>query len=371
MNILLLSVHFAPNVGGVETHLLDLIKALGKRNINVFVLTYRPLVSKNRWKIYEREKKIVIFRLPWIPGLFYKLSGRPILQFLYLVPGLFFSLPFVLLFKGVNTIHAHGLISGFVAVFWGKIFRKRVVISTHSLYEFPKGGLYRRFSIWVFQNADHVSTLSRQALREVRNLGVKKRNSSNFTYWINLKTFRPIKNAKSEVGWRNKFIVLFVGRLVSEKGIPELLEAVTKWNKNITLAIIGSGPYEKQIKKLETEINNLQFFGKKNQDKLPKYYSAADLVIVPSTHEEGFGRVIIESLACSTPVVGSNRGAIPEAMNETVGELIDVNPKNIIEIVETYYVDPRRLQKLSNNTKNFVRKYYSENNVGKIVKTYQ
>jgi glycosyltransferase involved in cell wall biosynthesis len=51
------------------------------------------------------------------------------------------------------------------------------------------------------------------------------------------------------------------------------------------------------------------------------YYRVADVTLVPSQYPEGFGRVIAESLACGTPVIASNIGGIPDAMDESVGIL--------------------------------------------------
>src|SRR5258708_970896 len=105
MRVLQLSVHFSPNVGGVETHLTDLVHGLARRNIDVFVLTYQPLMTNASWKVFEKEIKISILRLPWIPGFFYKFVKSPIVEFLYLTPGLFFTLPVVLLFYKTDVIH--------------------------------------------------------------------------------------------------------------------------------------------------------------------------------------------------------------------------------------------------------------------------
>src|SRR5579859_4644230 len=93
MNILQLTAHFSPNVGGVETHLTDLVHVLTKRNNTVFVLTYRPLVTKASWKMYEKRKRLEIFRFPWFAGYFYALVDNPIVEFLYLVPGLLVATP--------------------------------------------------------------------------------------------------------------------------------------------------------------------------------------------------------------------------------------------------------------------------------------
>lgn len=370
MKILQISAHYYPNVGGVETHLVDLVKALAKRGRDIFVLTYRPLTTNVDWKVFEHNNKKVILRIPYFPGLFYGLVTNPILEFLYLFPGLFFVTPFVFLFFKPNVIHAHGLVAGVVGVFWGKIFRKRVVISMHSIYHFPRHGLYSSFVRLVLNRTDCVMCLSKQSAKEVENLGILKKKIKIFTYWVDLKKFIQDTKAKEKLGWKGKFIVFFVGRLIPEKGIVKLLDAAKIWNKKITLVIVGDGPSESYIKNQENKIKNLIFLGKIDNDQLPVYYSAADLLIVPSVHEEGFGRVILESLACGTPIIASKRGSIPEAMDETVGKLIDITPNNIKEIVEVFYNNPNQLKKLSRNTRRFAVKRYAEKNVEQIIKHY-
>lgn len=366
MKILQLTVHYAPNVGGVETHLTDLVNALIKQSHNVFVLTYRPLVAQTHFLTLEQSKNLTIFRIPWVAGLFYKMRGH--MQFLYTVPGIFFITPFVILLYNPDVIHAQGIVAGFVGVFWGKTFNKRVVVSTHSLYGFPKSGFYKNFVTGIFKRADKVLTLSKQSAKEVESLGIDRKKVSVFTYWVDLAKFKP-QNRKSKD--ENKFVVFFVGRLVPEKGLSELLAAANMWNKNIQLVIAGSGPMENEVKKAEKKFNNVKFLGKVDQSELPDYYNASDLVIVPSTHDEGFGRVILEALACGTPVIGSNRGAIPEAMDETVGALIDISPENIRKAVESYYKNPKELEKKSKNSRAFAEKKYKEENVAVIISAYK
>lgn len=390
MKILQLTAHFAPNVGGVETHLGDLVGALVRKGSEVFVLTYRPLTTKTRWKMFEAGKGYQVLRIPWLPGFFYKLVGLPLLEFLYLLPGLFIAAPYAILLNNPDVIHAHGLVAGFVGGFWGKAFGKRVIISTHSIYHFPSGpgalragGLYANFARGIFKRADKVLTLSRQSAKEIESLGIDEKKIGVFTYWIDLEKFRSKvkgKRSKVKVGWEGKFVVLFVGRLVEEKGVNELLKAAKIWNKKITLAIAGSGPLKSTINHptpsrlrgtgQPSTIDNLVFLGTIDNDKLPEYYNAADLVIVPSMHEEGFGRVILEGLACGTPVIGANRGAIPEAMDETVGKLIEVTPENIKKAVEYFYNNPDKLEKLSKKARKFAEKRYSERNVKTIINAY-
>lgn len=370
MKILQLTAHFTPNVGGVETHLSDLITYLSKKNWEVFVLTYNPLTTKARWKMYETTKNISILRIPWLSGLFFRLIPYPMLEFLYLLPGLFIVTPFVILLNKPAIIHAHGLVAGAVSVFWGKVFRIRVIISLHSVYTFPKAGLYRKFVKLVFSNSNHLLGLSRQSVSEIKSLGVPDNKVTNFTYWINMEKFKKIPDAKLKLNWTNKFVILFVGRLIPQKGIKELLEASGIWNKKITLAIAGVGPLEDEIKKYVLKNKQILFLKGIDNSMLPIYYSASDLLIVPSVSEEGFGRVIIESLACELPVIGANRGAISEALDKTVGKIIDITPENIAKTVDYFFKNPMELKSFSKNARQFAIERYSEKNAQIITKLY-
>src|SRR3989344_15380 len=364
MKVLQISPHFSPNLGGVETHLDDLVFTLNKKGYEVFVLTYRPLQTKSSWKIFEDKKGVKILRIPWVSGLFYRLINRPVLEFLYLFPGIFLVTPFAILFRRPDVIHSHGLVAGVVAVFWGKIFKTRTVISTHNIYNFPPLGVHRELANWVFNNIDHILCLSSQSAEEIKNMIKEKEKVSIFTSWVNLRKFYPLDKeiCKTRLGWKGQFVVLFVGRLVSEKGIPQLLKAAKLFRKGISLKIAGSGPLEDRVGKY--------YIGKVSQEDLPLYYSASDVVVVPSTHDAGLGRVIIESLACGTPVIGSNRGAIPQVMNGMAGKLIDVTPENIRDSVELFYKSPKKLKTLSLNSRKLVEKRYSDENVKVITESY-
>lgn len=376
MKVLQITAHFSPNLGGVETHLDDLVSLLSSKGWRIFVLTYNPLTTNSKWKLLEKriDKKgkgsITILRIPWIKGFFYKLVHYPILEYVYLFPGLFVVTPFVLIFFKPKVIHAHGLVAGFVGIFWGKVFRKKIIISTHSIYNFPKKGIYRWFVKLIFSSCDHVLTLSNQSKREIIDLGVSEKRVNVFTYWIDQHLFNAQSKdkAKKILNLSNKFVVLFVGRLIKEKGVGELLESVKLWNKNIYLGVIGSGPMEDDVKKTD---KNVIYFGRISQNKLPVYYSASDLLIVPSIHEEGFGRVIIESLSCGTPVIAANRGGIKEALNDTVGSLIKITPQEIKKTVEFFYSNPKELNKKIKNARKYAERLYSKENAVVIIKSYE
>ena len=375
--VLLVSIGFSPNIGGIETHFEDLINALYKRNWAVTVLTYLPLTTKVKAKYFEKrsQTKTVIYRVPVVRGLFYKLVHMPIMVFIYLIPGLFIFLPILLLIKGrkYEVIHSHGLIAGFVCVFWGKVFGKKVITTTHSMYSFKKNGLYTKLAKWIFGRSDVVLTLSNQSKKEIENLGIAKDKINVFTYWIDLDNFKAVKNKdnlKAKLKLKSKFVVLFVGRLIKEKGVLTLLGSAKEWNDNIGLYIAGTGQLDDEVKNYARKYKNLNYLGGLTQKELVNYYQAADLLIVPSEHEEGFGRVILEALACGTPVIGSKRGAIGEAMDRSVGELIDVSEKNIKIGVEKAYKNHKDWEMKAIGCRKFAEEKYSEKNVEQIIKTY-
>lgn len=371
MNVLILTAHYHPNLGGVETHLLDLTKGLIERNHWVFVLTYQPLTTDVSGKIIERSKHLMILRIPYLRGLFYKLVSYPLLEFVYLLPGLFIVTPSLLLTKKIDVIHAHGIVAGFVGVVWARIFQKRVVISLHSVYHFPQKGIYSWFVKQIFSWSDKVICLSKQSQKELIEIGVNDEKTGIFTYWINQKIFKPLRKTdlKSYDDWKDFFVVLFTGRFIQEKGVLELLKSVPLLSEKILIVFAGEGPLRDAI--AEKTGRNVILLGRLSQNELSKALNAADCLIVPSVHEEGFGRVILEALSCGTAVIAANRGGIKEAMNESVGRLIPISPQSIAKTINSLYTNQKLLQGLSRNAVSYARERYAERNINQILESYE
>lgn len=148
---------------------------------------------------------------------------------------------------------------------------------------------------------------------------------------VDLRRFYPIDKdeAKAVIGIpANEKVVLFVGRIEPLKGIDNLLKAIAFLRTSDVMdqcphyvAIIGGDP-DRPRDLLEDEMRHLQdlnqrlklddmvvFLGKKAQDSLPYYYSAAEAVVMPSQYES-FGMVALESMACGTPVIATRVGGL-------------------------------------------------------------
>lgn len=129
-------------------------------------------------------------------------------------------------------------------------------------------------------------------------------------------------------------IVLLSGRLVHVKGIDILLEAAKIYEKeNILTLIAGEGILHKELEEQAKELNlkNVFFLGTQTQEKLNKLYNIADITVLASRYE-GLALVILESLACGTPVVVTNIEAMLRFMKKDFGVIVEKeNPEALAE----------------------------------------
>lgn len=369
--ILILSIAFRPNIGGLETHLTDLTNEIKKR-YQALVVTLPPISTRVSSRVVERDGNLLIWRIPWFgKNLFYKFMNWPILEFFYLTPPLFFGLLVALIkYPSIQVIHAQGFSGGLTTVILGKLFGKRTLISTAYVFHFKKDFL-RRVAKWVFGSVDRVLCVSEASTKEMKELGIPKEKLGKCPYWIDLDIFKPTDQAlaKKKVGWTNNFSILFIGRLVKEKGIFELLEAVELIPKEIKVYIIGDGLLKEYVEQMAKTKPNLLFLGKVSNELTPLYYSAADVVIVPS-YEETLGRVNMEALACSTPVIGSSTGGLKEVVSEDVGMLFKVTPQDIAKTIVRLYEDKKLYARFRKNARIHIQKHFSSKNFAVFVKEY-
>lgn len=112
-----------------------------------------------------------------------------------------------------------------------------------------------------------------------------------------------------------KKVILFVGRLVYEKGAQVLLQAapaIVREHPDAVFVIAGDGPYKSHLEQLAASLNlgdNVKFFGKANDKDLSELLSMAAIHVVPSLYEP-FGIVALEGMAAGVPVVSSYRGGL-------------------------------------------------------------
>jgi D-inositol-3-phosphate glycosyltransferase len=182
-------------------------------------------------------------------------------------------------------------------------------------------------------------------------------------------------------------LLLFVGRIEPLKGIDTLIEAIAIMDQHqvyVCLSVVGGnldGDQEEptdEMARLQAlrEKYNLQdlvaFLGRRSQDTLPYYYSAAKAVVVPS-HYESFGMVALEAMACGTPVVASQVGGLAFLVQDGVtGFTVPVDePQALADRLTTLIQDASLRKRMGEQAAAFAQEYGWEKIAIRIVKVYQ
>jgi glycosyltransferase involved in cell wall biosynthesis len=125
-----------------------------------------------------------------------------------------------------------------------------------------------------------------------------------------------------------KKYILYIGNLIKTKGVGELLESfnfVSQQQQNLQLIFVGGGPEQHVLERRSRELNlktKVTFLGKIPHQQLPALIANAKLTVLPS-YNEGVPNVLLESMACGTPIVATNVGGIPEIINDSIGILVE------------------------------------------------
>ncbi|HME18507.1 MAG TPA: glycosyltransferase family 4 protein, partial [Nitrososphaerales archaeon] len=165
--------------------------------------------------------------------------------------------------------------------------------------------------------------------------------------------------------------VLFVGRLVRRKGLPELLRAfeiVSKSCPDARLAIVGDGPYRQELERLVAESpvrDRVELKGMLTGKPLFQEYASCDVFVMPSratsVDTEGFGMVFLEAAFFSRPAVGTRSGGIPEAVVDgETGLLVEQDDvSGLAQKIVTLLSDKALSQKLGQRARERVLSDYT------------
>ncbi len=364
--ILIISPFYSPNIGGVETHLLDLTRKIASTRQSVYVLTYSPLTTQNQtYKSTEESKYIHIKRYKWVgKNIFHVVEKLPLFDFLYLTPYLFVrSLLWMISNSNkVKTIHSHGINAALIGVVLSKMFNKNHVNSTHAIYE-NISGFSKVISVTILNQIPTILCLSKKSLIQLKFWGVNPKILHQYKYWINLHQFRP-SNETADI-----FTILYVGRMIDKKGIPQLLKAASKFS-TINFLFAGTGPSSKLVNSYSKKHPNIQYLGPISYDQLPIIYQKASLVCIPSQYPEGYGRVVMEAVASGIPVIGSNYGSIGEAVDSSVSILFKPTVKNLSKTIQLISQDKILYKKLKDNCRKYALVNFGEENFRLISRYY-
>ncbi|MBU8881155.1 glycosyltransferase [Bacillus sp. FJAT-29790] len=242
--------------------------------------------------------------------------------------------------KSYDVVHAHYVFpSGLLAYFFKKLFGTRLIVTAHGgdidkmarknkqIYSLTKK---------ILQEADQVIAVGQELYDTiVDEFSVPVNRISIINMGVNRDVFKPISKieARKTCDIKTEEIpILYVGNLIKQKGLLELVEAIRLLKKsepNVRLFLIGPDKDQSFKKELferiqQLNINNeVSYLGVKSQKEISEWMSASEVFVLPS-HIEGFGLVALEAMACGTPVVGTNVGGLKYLLADGAGKIVPV-----------------------------------------------
>jgi len=170
--------------------------------------------------------------------------------------------------------------------------------------------------------------------------------------------------------------LLFIGRLSEEKGVDVLLKAWKKLHSPIPLVIIGDGPLRPQLQAYAAakKISNVTFTGWQNRTAIFAALKNAAALILPSLCYEGFPMTVVESFACSTPVICSGFGGMAEIVEagRTGLHFLPGDENDLADKIEWGWARQQTLAEMGRAARQeFERHYTAETNHGLLLDIYE
>ncbi|MBD6617931.1 glycosyltransferase family 4 protein [Komarekiella sp. 'clone 1'] len=176
-----------------------------------------------------------------------------------------------------------------------------------------------------------------------------------------------------------KYDFIYVGRLVSEKGLPELIQAfyalvsISDY-QNINLAIVGDGNMRKSLEKMVTDLqlsDKVHFLGSKHGTELMEVISQAAIGVVPSAWEEPMGGVSLELLAAGKIVITSEFGGHAECIGDAGLKFKNRDYQSLFECMNNLINNQNLGKKLLNNSSKIIEKFDDIKLTTKYIEIYE
>lgn len=299
-----------------------------------------------------------------------------------------------------DVIHSHYWMSGIAARDLKKAWGTPVVHMFHTLGLMKQRvarrpgeveGEYRLLGEKeVFRSADRIISATPAEVAQIQWLyKIKTNNVVVIPPGVDTSHFYPISpdEAKEYIGVPPcANMLLFVGRIEPLKGVDTLIQAIAILRQHgvyVCLSVIGGEPGGADVE--NTEMRRVQemsrqaglddlvtFLGKRSQDTLPYYYSAADAVVVPS-HYESFGMVALEAMACGVPVVASQVGGLAFLVQdgETGYTVPADDPQALADHLAVLLQYPDLRARLGRNAAELAKEYAWEKIADRMIDVYK
>ncbi|HIE14694.1 TPA: glycosyltransferase family 1 protein [Candidatus Bathyarchaeota archaeon] len=370
MKICMVTWEFPPRiVGGISRHCYGLSKALAKRGHEVYLITLdfpgTPLEEEIEGvKVYRTKVEL----------------GHPDFLVWTFLFNHFMEKRIAMICKSIkfDVIHVHDWLTAPAGIATKHFLNKPLVSTIHSTEIGRAQGLHSPDSYlidgvewWLTYESKRIIVASHAMKNEIQNhfhLPPEKIDVIPNAVEIERYSKNVDRNkVRLKCGVKPyEKLVLFVGRLVPQKGVEHLIRAipeVTKEHPNVKFVIAGEGwskgYLESSVKSLKCQ-DRVRFLGFIPDDELVELTISADLLVVPSSYEP-FGIVALEGMAAGIPVVASNTGGLSEVIeHDRTGVLVyPRDPHSIAWGIKRVLSDPEYSSRIIQNAKRKVIEIYS------------
>ena len=317
MNICLLG-QYPPHIGGVSSHTHLLARELVKRGDNVHVLTYPHPDIRGHLKNPDgiTVETAYTVNIKGLRGMLFFFSS--ILKLRHMVKE-----------YDIDLIHAHFIIPpGLIAVIMGGLTKKKVAVTVHGsdIFILSKNQLLKPLIKYVLKKADIIAAVNQKVKDKIQDLGIngvgdKIELTPNA---VDLEEFKPTNqlDLTKELGIKtSKPLILFVGNLVSQKGLKYLINAKIEMETPSIILIVGGGPLMKELQQMvkDENLSDVYFAGARRD--VAYIMPQADLFVLPSI-SEGSPITLLEAFASGLPAVATDVGGVREIVTPDVGIVV-------------------------------------------------
>jgi teichuronic acid biosynthesis glycosyltransferase TuaC len=248
--------------------------------------------------------------------------------------------------KTFDIIDAHYFYpDGIAAVWLGLNFGIPVCVTARGtdINLIPEYALPRRMIMDAAKHADGIITVCQALKDRLVELGTAPSAITVLRNGVDLKLFRPIDRIEARKSFGCTRTTLgSVGLLIERKGHHHIIEAL-KYLPDMDLLIIGDGPEKasfQQLAQIEGVTSRIRFLGLLDQAELVRAYNAMDALVLASSRE-GWANVLLEAMACGTPVVASSVWGTPEVVASPEAGILmkSVDAQGVVEGVRRLFAD--------------------------------